>query len=90
MLSLIFTKINAGRDYKVGIEFPMGSMMGTGSWVERMFAISCLVVDDVCDIYDPSLNNIEIYRPAEIKKFLTGKGNAKKELMLKGLQQYML
>jgi crossover junction endodeoxyribonuclease RuvC len=61
----------------LGIEEPMGLHAGNGAKMGQVFA--CVIV-----AANPFIEskNVHIYKPSQIKKFATGKGNAKKDLIL--------
>ena len=61
-----------------GIEVPMGVHAGAGAKADQSFA-ACLIALSSLD----RNKIVKTFRPSEIKKFATGKGNAKKELMVK-------
>lgn len=60
----------------VGIEVPMGRHQGAGATTDQVYAAYVMAICG--DRYD-----LTTYTPGQIKKFTTGKGNAKKELMMK-------
>lgn len=68
-------------EYHIGLEIPMGAHLGAGAKTDRVFASFVLAILQVNKAY----KNITLYTmvPGVIKKFITGKGNAKKELILK-------
>lgn len=65
--------------FRVAIEVPMGGHMGAGAKMDRIFAAVYLA----CKHYNNATLSVKLYVPSQIKKFLTGKGNAKKEIMIK-------
>ena len=72
----MFRNLCVQNDCAVGIEVPMGLHAGAGAKVERAYAAIALAVEDRVEWF-------RVYTPGQIKKFTTGKGNAKKELMMK-------
>ncbi len=70
------TQTGGGDEIMIGVEMPMGSHMGSGAKVDRLFGVIVVLLSDMdC--------SAKIFTPGQIKKFVTGKGNAKKELMMK-------
>jgi hypothetical protein len=66
----------------IGIEVPMGVHSGKGAIIDRFFACAVLALNDFRESDDTSWQ-IHQYNPSAIKKFITGRGNCKKELVLK-------
>jgi Holliday junction resolvasome RuvABC endonuclease subunit len=64
----------------VGIEIPMGSHAGAGAKTDRIYASYITGISSI--VYSGRIEIITMV-PGTIKKFVTGKGNAKKELILK-------
>ena len=70
---------NCLNNIRIGIEIPMGSHRGAGAKTDRIYSAY------ITGIRSLHYEGIEIRAmvPGTIKKFVTGKGNAKKELILK-------
>jgi len=78
-LEKVDTRFSPDNDLCFGIEQPMGARFGNGAKVEWSFATILLVLGRV---YIPEVK-LCVFTPPQIKKFVTGKGNAKKELIIK-------
>ena len=74
-ISHLLTSEIEGDEAIVGIEYPMGRHRGNGAKIDQAYAAIALAAIRI--------HTVRTYGPGEIKKFVTGKGNAKKELMLK-------
>ena len=67
-----------GKTPVFGIEVPIGSHMGGGAKLDRLYAVMVLVLPEIPGTGD----RIRTYTPSQIKKFYTDHGNADKELMV--------
>lgn len=67
-------------DFLVGTEIPFGFHQGAGVKIDRAFAAIVIALKSCLPKY--VCKNIGV-RPTEMKKFITGKGNAKKEVVMK-------
>lgn len=65
----------------VAIEEPMGGNMGKGATVHRLYG--AILVGLQVLLENQRNFTITTFKPSQIKKFATGKGNAKKEIMIK-------
>lgn len=64
----------------IGVEIPMGAHMGPGAKVDRLYATVLLSIKQQIP---EKIMTLYTYTPSEIKKFVSGKGNAKKNLIIK-------
>lgn len=85
---LLYFNLSEDKDeiVNVGIEIPMGFHQGAGVKIDRAFTAFVIAVDSVFKSGMVASNgdyNLFMFTPPEIKKFVTGKGNAKKELVMK-------
>lgn len=86
----LFTRIRlhyAGNEYVIkivlGIEIPMGRHQGAGAKADRVYAIASLAFSHA---FFGNRNQIRYaWTPSQIKKFVTGKGNASKEMVAVGV-----
>lgn len=69
---------------KIALEIPMGHHMGAGAKVDRMFAVLVLAVMHAAPLQIARGTwDVYSFRPTEIKKFTTGKGNSPKPFIVK-------
>lgn len=68
------------RDFYVAVEIPRMSHQGAGAKIERAFTSATILMSKFSAI---NILRSRIVTPGEVKKFVTGKGNAKKELIIK-------
>ena len=66
-------------DCWMAVEKPLGANKGKGVAVQWAYTSIILAVAMHCD----DMKRLAYHTPSKIKKFITGKGNSKKELMLK-------
>ncbi len=87
-LNCINKKEIVENNYIIGIEIPMGAHVGSGAKTDRIYTSYILGVLHFTPfnfkggVSDSTVKIITMV-PGQIKKFITGKGNAKKELILK-------
>ena len=71
---------DAGEVY-LGIEEPMGAHKGNGAKIGMAFTACVLAVNEWIDSKDG--DTVYIHKPTQIKKFITGRGNAKKDVIIR-------
>lgn len=70
-----------------GIEVPMGSHKGFGVSAEQTFVVAIEIAQEFVPEGMGDTDVIKTYRPNIIKRFMTGKGNAKKDLVREAVRQ---
>jgi len=69
---------DAGEVY-LGIEEPMGAHKGNGAKIGMAFTACCFAANIILHQDD----HVYIRKPTQIKKFITGRGNAKKDVIIR-------
>ncbi len=67
-------------DAIIGIEIPMGRHMGAAAKLDRAYTMCIFAVDEIARQHW-AVHHFVTYTPGQLKKFATGKGNAKKDQM---------
>lgn len=87
VLKGIFVKENPSGLPYFGIEVPLGNHQGFGVASEKAFVVALYVTKTIIGDESFLFKRLLTFYPATIKKFMTGKGNAKKDLVREAVRK---